>query len=84
MPTRSAIRHPKFAAQIIELERRYPRLREIVDGAIWEISKDPEGCGVYIPEIDVWQARLDPPPILLFYSIQRRFVYMLTVCPSDS
>lgn len=79
MLARSAVRHPKFSATIDKLELRHDRIREVIDGAIWEISKDPEGLGRRIEELDMWQVRLEYPQLLLTYSINRRFIFMLVI-----
>jgi hypothetical protein len=81
--TRSTVRHHNFTTIVDQLSLRYPRLPEIIDGAVWEIERNPESSGVYIGDIDCWQARLEPPPLLLMYTIRRRIIFMLTILPSD-
>ena len=79
---RSAVRHRQFTQCVEVVSRRIPLAERIIDGAIWEIQRDPRGCGIYIEEIDVWQAHLilpSPPHLYLFYCINRRYVTMLTI-----
>jgi hypothetical protein len=83
MLTRSAVRLDQFNQQTDKLARVYARASEIIDGAVWEISKNPEGLGTYDSEIDVWVARLEFPKVLLLYSINRRYICMLTIKPWD-
>jgi hypothetical protein len=83
MANRSAVRHEKFSAEVVKLARKHERVDEVIDGAVWEIERNPERCGVYIREIDCWQARLDiPPEVLLMYCFNRRIVHMLTILPA--
>jgi hypothetical protein len=84
MLTRSAVRVPQFDEKFDKLVEQVPQARAIIDGAIWEIERDPKGCGTYIPEWDVWEARLVNPPVLLLYCINPRFIPMLTIVPVDS
>jgi hypothetical protein len=80
---RSTVRHEKFDELVDALAESHPVARQAIDGALWEIERWPER-GVYISEIDAWQARLIiPPPVLLIYTFNRRYVYMLTMLPGD-
>ncbi len=81
--SRGTVRHEKFSAELEKLVRKFPEVRQVIDGAIWEIERDPRGLGILVPELDVWQARLTDPPILLFYCFNRRFVTMLTLISTD-
>lgn len=60
-------------------------MREIIDGAIWSITRNPEKEGVKNPLIGVWQATLvagdrhDAPRVIIFYVFNRRYVKFLTV-----
>ncbi len=86
MSTRGTVRHPKFSECVRVLSLREPIVERIIDGAIWEIQRDPRGIGVYIKEIDVCQARLvlpSPPDLLLMYCMNSRYVTMLTIIPAD-
>jgi hypothetical protein len=68
------------------IRRRNPAAAKIIDGAVWEIQRDPMGIGIHIKEIDVWQARLimpSPPELLLMYGVTRRLVTMLTIIAAD-
>ena len=78
---RSAVRHPMFSeTRGNALAEIYPKGRiQIIDGAVWEIQRSPKAIGMYIKELDVWQARLSAPPVLVYYSFNRRFVTMLTM-----
>jgi hypothetical protein len=79
---RGALRHPNFDDRVNELSAEFPRAREVVDGAIWELERDPS-LGQWIPELDVWQLRLFRPPFLLMYSFSPRFVFFLTLLVAD-
>lgn len=76
-------RHPKFSDSVDALSGKFDRVHEVVEGAIWEIKQAPERFGVYLEELDVWQARLVSPPILIFYCFNARYVTMLTVISAD-
>jgi hypothetical protein len=39
--------------------------------------------GVYLEALDVWQARVVRPHVLLLYCFNRRFLTMLTIIPAD-
>jgi hypothetical protein len=80
---RNAVRTPEFDAQTEALAAAVDRAKEIIDGAVWEIAKRPTELGVFIDSLGVWQARLTNPPVLLLYCINRRFVHMLAMIPSD-
>jgi hypothetical protein len=80
---RGAVRHPKFSEAVERLSKKVQNAHQIIDGAIWEIQRDPTAIGVHIREIDVWQARLVIPPILLLYCFNRRYVTMLAIIPGD-
>ena len=82
--SRSAVRHRKFTERVNALALVVPRAVEIVDGAVWEICRQPAESGVYIEKIDVWQARLVHPPVLLLYGFNRRYVYMLTIISAET
>ena len=80
MVTRNSVRHRQFIEQVDMLAIRFSRVHEVIDGAVWEISKDPETNGVYVAELDVWAAKLDmPPQVILVYSFNRRFVHLMTI-----
>jgi hypothetical protein len=79
---RGTLQHPQFRECVDELSKFVPNSQRIIDGAIWEIERDPTGCGIHIKELDVWQARITFPKlseILLIYCHNRRFVTLLTI-----
>ena len=82
--SRGIIRHEQFAASVSRLAKKIPRIREMVEGAIWSIARDPAREGVKNPVIGVWQATIiaggdsDSPRVLLFYTFNRRLVKFLT------
>jgi hypothetical protein len=80
---KETLRHPKFVEATNRLALSYPNAHKIIDGAVWEIERNPKGIGIYIPELDVYQARLVIPPVLLLYCINRRFVTLLTIIATD-
>jgi hypothetical protein len=76
---RSTVRHSRFSELVESLTEQNPRANEVIDAALWEIERWPDR-GVFIPEVDAWQARLIvPPDVLLVYSFNRRFVHMMTI-----
>jgi hypothetical protein len=86
LTSRGALRHPKFSELVEAISSRHPRAASTIDGAVWEIQRDPRAAGIHIKEIDVWQARLvmpSPPDLLLMYSVTPRFVAMLTIIAAD-
>jgi hypothetical protein len=83
---RGTLRHPKFSELVETISARCPRVARIIEGAIWEIERNPKGLGVYIEQVGVWQARLvvpSSPDLLIFYTVAPRFVTMLTIVTSD-
>jgi hypothetical protein len=77
--------HPKFSELVEAISARQPRIARIIEGAIWEIERNPRVIGVYIKSMDVWQARLvvpSSPDLLLLYTIAPR-VKMLTIITAD-
>jgi hypothetical protein len=77
---RGALRHPQFDKAVEKLSAKFPGIKEVIDGAIWSLCREPED-GKFIQRLGVWQARLIPPeapPILLFYAVNKRFLTMLT------
>jgi hypothetical protein len=86
LSSRGVLRHPKFDALVDAIAARQPRAAESINGAIWEIERNPTGCGFHVEDMDVWQARLvmhPPPDLLLYYTIAPRFVMMLTITTTD-
>ena len=86
LTSRGTLRHPKFSELVEAIAARHPKTASIIEGAVWEIQRDPKGLGVYIEEIGVWQARLLVPSssdLLLFYAVAPRFVTMLTIITAD-
>lgn len=84
---RGILRHPKFDDAVARLQAKCPRITDVVDGALWSIGRNPETDGVWISELEVWQARLIYPPdvaLLLYYTIKPRFVHALTICDPSS
>lgn len=83
--TRGVLRHKKFAHSVARLAKVIPRVDEMIEGAIWSISRDPEREGVRNPTVGVWQATIiaggnpDSPRVLIFYAFNRRLVRFLTV-----
>ncbi len=82
------LRHPKFMQALDTLAAQNPRARAVIDGAVWEIERNPQ-IGVLVPEIDLWVAKIvlpEPPPhqLLLIYACSRRLVRMLALLPSSS
>jgi hypothetical protein len=82
--SRGVVRHDKFAPSVSRLAKRIPRIREIVEGAIWSITRDPENTGVKNPLVGVWQATViagddrDAPRVMIYYVFNRRYVKFLT------
>jgi hypothetical protein len=86
LTSRGTLRHPKFSELIEAISVQRPEIAQIIEGAIWEIERNPKGLGVHIEQIDVWQARLSvpsSPDLLLYYSVAPRFVTMLTIKTAD-
>jgi hypothetical protein len=82
--TRGTRRHEKFSQCVKAISIREPVAERVIDGAIWEIERNPRGYGVHIEEYDVWQAKVILPSqeeLLLMYSIDRGIVKMLTIIP---
>lgn len=80
---RGAVRHPQFEQKLARLQEKFPRAEEVIAGAEWSISHRPDQDGIRLADYDVWQARLDGgaalPPVLLLYTFNSRYVYMLTI-----
>jgi len=77
LTSRGTLRHPKLCELVKAISIRRPEVARIIDGAIWEIQRNPMRVGVHIKELDVWQARLlmpSPPDLLLIYDTAPRFV----------
>jgi hypothetical protein len=86
LTSRGTLRQPKFSEWVEAISVQQPKTARIIEGAVWEIQRNPKACGVYIEEIGVWQARLavpSSPDLLLFYSVAPRFVTMLTIVTAD-
>lgn len=82
LTSRSTVRSQQFAEKVERLSEQIERAEEIIDGALWEIARNPN-CGVYLSELDVWMAPLVEPPIRLYYCRNRRYVHMLTMESTD-
>jgi hypothetical protein len=79
---RSTVRHEKLFESIKGLLASDPTAEAAIEGAIWEIERDPKRLGFYDRELDVWYAKLALPSktdVMLYYSIHDRFVMMLTI-----
>ncbi len=86
LTSRGTLRHPKFSELVEVVSAREPEIAPIIEGAIWEIQRDPKRLGVYVDEIGVWQAVLlvsSSRELLLFYAVTARFVTMLTITAAD-
>ncbi len=86
LASRGTLRHPKFSALVEAISAQQPETARIIDGAVWELERNPRGLGVYIEQIGVWQARLivpSSPDLLILYSVAPRFVTMLTIITAD-
>jgi hypothetical protein len=90
MAKRKSTRHPNFDRLVEKLEAQVPRAREAIEGAIWEIERQPRSFGIRIPDLDVWQSRLLLPPnnveILLMYCVdaKNRVQFLTILAGSDS
>jgi hypothetical protein len=79
---RSTVRHRKLFESIDWLLTSDATAEAAIEGAIWEIERDPKRLGFYNQEMDVWYAKLTLPSrteVVLYYSINQRFVMMLTI-----
>ncbi len=80
------LRHPRYDDRLSEIVAEFPRAREVVAGAEIYLSRNPED-GVVHPSYDVRMARLAAtascPPLLIFYSVNRRYITLLTIMVGD-
>jgi hypothetical protein len=84
--TRGTVVHAKFSECVEAISAGEPIAKRIIDGAVWEIERNPTGSGVYIEKYDVWQARVILPSgqeLLLMYAVDRGIVKMLTIIVAD-
>ncbi|MGH7135039.1 MAG: hypothetical protein ACREHD_04820 [Pirellulales bacterium] len=84
------MRHENFSSSVAKLAKKIPRIHDIIEGAIWSISRNPDGEGVKNPVVGVWQATVitgsdeNSPRVLIFYVFNRRLVKFLTVTPDTA
>ncbi len=79
---RGTVRHPNFTASLESLAANDPTAEAAINGAIWEIEHAPKAHGFYEEKFDIWYAKLMLPSrkeVVLYYSINPRFVYMLAI-----
>ncbi len=81
-------RHPKFDYLLNKLAAQFPPALAAINGAIWEIERQPH-LGHLLDEIDTREARLLLPPsysieVLLLYCVNARGdSHFLTLLPGD-
>jgi hypothetical protein len=77
---RTVIEDDLFLQQAQAIEPNPERLDEMLDGLKWGLARQPDAHPFYpIPETELWQAIIGPPPFRVRYTIEEDTVTLRSI-----